>query len=562
MKNKIGFTLIELLAIIVLIGLIALVITPKIKETLTKQEMKSFETGVEGIIKAVKQDIVNNSSFNSSTSNYRAYSYGADGLYLTVSGNQAVESSVSISGNIKNGFGTVIATNNSDIILAVHDDKFCAKKSADDTNITVEEYTGSCINDEISIPEVTSCYIYDTNPDDTLTITGYKYEDSTCSKDLIIPNKINGKKVSKIANFAFVDAEVILASYIDYDAEGNEHWYDEFLDNIPDGKDIVWFETTNLANINSKYCYTDMDEENEADVGLSYIHTEGDGYYGCEYDFAQLGDLGKNNYNIQSIDFSHATELTEIPLGLAFSSTISSINIGSYIYSVNSFAFADNFISSLSIPANITSIGTFAFYENNINSLDLSLATSLKDIKAGVFAGNMLNNLTIKNLNNLESISGGEWGSFEENFLTSVTLENLPNLTNIGQFGDSYGPFNYNSITSLTLSNLPNLTTIGAWAFYDNKIASLNLVNSLTSIGEGAFAANNLTSVTIPSNVTVIDDKAFAKCGCGEGSDNADLVAIQNKTGRSFDWSKIIGVGSTATCSFITGTCSTVNITG
>ena len=69
MKNKIGFTLIELLAIIVLIGLIALVITPKIKETLTKQEMKSFETGVEGIIKAVKQDIVNNSSFNSSTSN-------------------------------------------------------------------------------------------------------------------------------------------------------------------------------------------------------------------------------------------------------------------------------------------------------------------------------------------------------------------------------------------------------------------------------------------------------------------------------------------------------------
>lgn len=562
MKNKRGFTLIELLAIIVLIGLIALVITPKITTTLTKQEMKSFKSSVEGIVKAVKQDVINNASFNSSTSNYRAYTYGEDGLYLTITGNQAVESSINVSGNIKNGSGTVVATNSSDIILAVHNDKFCAKKNADDTNIIVEDYTGTCVNDEISIPEVTSCYLYDTNPDDTLTITGYKYADSTCSKDLIIPNKINGKKVTKISDFAFVEAEATIAGYVEYDAEGNDYWYDEFFENIPENKEIVWIEITELTNITGKYCFTDINRENEVDVGLDYIRTEGDGYYGCYYDYASMLDLGKNKYNIQSIDFSNATGLTEIPFALALSSTISSINIGTYINKINAFAFLDNFISSLSIPANIVSIGTYAFYENNINNLDLSSATSLKAINEGVFAENMLNNLTIRNLNNLESISGGEWGAFEENLLTSVTLENLPNLTNIGNLDDPYGPFNYNSITSLTLSNLPNLNTIGAWAFYDNKIASLNLVNSLASIGEGAFGANNLTTVTIPANVTLMADLAFAKCGCGEGSDNANLVTIQNKTGRTFDWSKIIGVGTTATCSFITGTCSTVNITG
>ena len=38
MKNKKGFTLVELLAIIVLLGLLAILITPKITETLKNKK--------------------------------------------------------------------------------------------------------------------------------------------------------------------------------------------------------------------------------------------------------------------------------------------------------------------------------------------------------------------------------------------------------------------------------------------------------------------------------------------------------------------------------------------
>ncbi len=513
MKNKKGFTLIELLAVIILIGLIALIVTPKITKVLKTQKMNIFKESVEGIIKAVKEDAVNNAGFNSTTtSNYRAYIYENSGLYLTVAGNQAADADIKISGSIDDGKGTVMVTSDSDIVLAIYNDKFCAKKNAADTTITVEDYTGSCVNDEIDIPEVPSCFTYETNTDNTLTITGYDYDNTTCSKDLVIPNRINGKIVSKLASFAFVDAEVKIVQYLEEDEYGNIHYYDEYAANFSDDKEAKYVETVNTTDISGRSCYTDADENNSVSVDINYVHTTGDGYYGCSFSILRGPYSGRiNNYKFNSIDFSRATALTKIPVGLIAFSSVASVNLGTYITEIGTMAFSTNYLESVTIPKNIISINSFAFQENQIGNVDFTNAQNLKSIKTGAFCQNSIKSVSIQNLSNLESIDGGWWGSFEDNMSTSVTLRNLPKLTNIGNVEDEYGPFNYNNISTLVLENLPNLKVLGFQAFYTNGLSNVILPSSITTIGEFAFSDNSLTEIIIPDNVTTVGGNAFAE---------------------------------------------------
>lgn len=513
MKNNKGFTLIELIAVIILVGLIVLIITPKITKVLKTQKINIFKDSVEGIVKSVKEDAINNASFNSTTtSNYRAYIFDGNGLYLTVAGNQAADADIKISGSIDKGQGTVVVTKDSEIVLAVYNDKFCAKKNADDATITVEDYSGSCVNDEIDIPEATSCFTYQTNPDNSLTITGYDYDNTACSKNLVIPNRINGKLVSKLASFAFLDAEVKIVGYSEKDEFGKIHYYTEYINNLPDGKEVLQLATANTTVISGKRCFTDTNENNSVPVDINYVHTSGDGYYGCSFEMPEGPNTGMiNNYKFTSIDFSHATAITKIPFGLIPFSSIESVNIGDYITEIGAMAFTKNYIKSMIIPKNIISINNFAFQANQIDNVDFTDAQNLKSIKTGAFCENSIKSVNIHDLSNLESIDGGFWGSFEENELTSVTLKNLPKLTNIGSAEDEYGPFNYNSITTLVLDNVPNLKVFGGQAFYGNRLSEITIPSSVTTLGYRAFADNQLTAVVMPNSLTTIGDYAFSK---------------------------------------------------
>jgi|GEM_PF-849223 len=523
MKDNKGFTLIELIAVIILVGLIALIITPKITKVLKTQKMNIFKESVEGIVKSVKEDAVNNAGFNSTTtSNYRAYIYDGTGLYLTVAGNKAADADIKISGKIDNGQGTVVVTKNSEVVLAIYNDKFCAKKNADDTSITVEEYSGTCVNDEIDIPEATSCFTYQTNPDNTLTITGYDYNNATCSKDLVIPNRINGKIVSKLADLAFVDAPVKIVLYSEKDEYGNTRFYEEYAANVPTDKEKLYLMTANTNNITAKTCYTDTDENNSVSVDINYIHTPGDGYYGCSFEMSHTPDSDViNNYKFNSIDFSRATALTKIPFGLIPFSSVGSVNIGDYITEIGAMAFTKNYIKSLSIPKNIIDINYFAFQLNQIDNVDFTNAQNLKSIKSGAFFENSMNSVNIHDLNNLESIGGNYLGAFEENQLTSVTLKNLPKLTNIGDLEDESGAFSDNNISALVFDNVPNLKVLGGRAFCYNNLSTVALPSTITTLGYRAFAHNNLTEILMPDNLTTIGDYAF-------GYNNISTVTFPN----------------------------------
>ncbi|MBQ8871252.1 MAG: type II secretion system protein, partial [Bacilli bacterium] len=207
MKNKKGFTLVELLAVIVLLGLLAILITPKITETLKKQKKAIFTNSVEGIVNAINNDIADDSSISTEMSQYRAYKFDVNKLYLIVEDNMSKDESIEISGKIKNGTGRVVVTDVNKIALAITDGKYCAKKGANERDINVTEMGAEdkCELEEGVFTEGSSCFIFEENPDETLTITGYDYNNSSCSKELVIPNRINGKTVTKIKEGAFFD---------------------------------------------------------------------------------------------------------------------------------------------------------------------------------------------------------------------------------------------------------------------------------------------------------------------------------------------------------------------
>ena len=59
MKKKKGFTLIELLVVIVIIGVIALIVTPIITGVIGKSEKKTFEESIHGIFATIRIDTAN-----------------------------------------------------------------------------------------------------------------------------------------------------------------------------------------------------------------------------------------------------------------------------------------------------------------------------------------------------------------------------------------------------------------------------------------------------------------------------------------------------------------------
>ena len=88
-------------------------------------------------------------------------------------------------------------------------------------------------------------------------------------------------------------------------------------------------------------------------------------------------------------------------------------------------------------------------------------------------------------------------------------------------------------------------------ALYASPLTSITFNEGLKKISGFLYNSNNLTSLTIPSSVETIDENAFFKNDLRGKS----LNLIINKTGKSFDWSKITG-SKYANQVFETGTIS------
>lgn len=232
--------------------------------------------------------------------------------------------------------------------------------------------------------------------------------------------------------------------------------------------------------------------------------------------------------------------------------SIKSIEIGSGVTSIGSYAFGDCVsLTSINIPNNVTSIGNGAF--TNCTSLtSITISNSMVSIgryafyntgyynnsdnwKNGVlYIGNALIKADSSTVSGSVAIKSGTTyiadGAFEKcASLTSVTIPNsvisisqnaflkCTNLTKatIGNGVKNIGDNAFRYCSSLTSINIPNsVTSMGEAVFYECKnLASVTIGNSVTDIGGYAFFdCTSLTSITIPNSVTSIEYMAFYGC--------------------------------------------------
>jgi len=136
-KTK-GFTLIELLSVIIIIGVIALIVTPVIIGVIRKQEKNTFEESIHGILKAIEIDMADD-NFNFP----REYYYDHGTLTLTKVGEKEKEEIVKTNGKYE-GEGKFIVDEDGDIIIeSACNEDYCASNSKEDPDIVIDKNDGT-----------------------------------------------------------------------------------------------------------------------------------------------------------------------------------------------------------------------------------------------------------------------------------------------------------------------------------------------------------------------------------------------------------------------------------
>ncbi len=120
MRNK-GFTLIELLAIIVLLGIIAVITYPIINNVINNSEKETFKSSVEELINVTEIDYTANNRRGSVVYTLDGNSYTCDGCTKPVK----------FDGEIKGGKGTITA-NNGEFIVNIYNDYYEASLNDQD----------------------------------------------------------------------------------------------------------------------------------------------------------------------------------------------------------------------------------------------------------------------------------------------------------------------------------------------------------------------------------------------------------------------------------------------
>lgn len=321
-----------------------------------------------GVISLIVAPIVNNTVENSKRKAFiqslkgiikATQIYQGDNNFasLPVNGINVDDNIIEIS-NVNNYESGVIYEEDNKVYLErVSNGDFCGTGTLDDLLVT----EGPCVTTS------DSCFDFD---EDTGTIL---YYDKSCELDVVIPTRINNILVEHIGGAAFVDA---------YDQE----------------------------------CTADFNDWTV--VGMSYNHTEDDGYEACYYSIDDTQD-------ITSVIFPRS--LKTIGQSAFAENALTSLTLPDSIYSIADDAFYSNQIEELRIPKSLTEISAWVFEENNISSLDFSDATNLTYIDSEAFINNNLSELDISKLTSLETIVAGAF--CDNNFVSFADIE-LPKQFN------------------------------------------------------------------------------------------------------------------------------------
>ena len=179
---KKGFTLIELLAVILILGIIALIAIPTVTNMIEESKRGALRTTALTLVKQAEQACTSEMIKGLEPT-----------LFYTINDGKA-------SGelNTKNlpKSGEIELDNNCKSKVAVSDGKYCVITDGD--NINFKDDVSNCVLNEI-VYTAEKCFIVSNNK-----LEGYNYDDEDCNtNNIVVPAIINGQKIKEISEYGF-----------------------------------------------------------------------------------------------------------------------------------------------------------------------------------------------------------------------------------------------------------------------------------------------------------------------------------------------------------------------
>jgi len=451
---------------------------------------------------------------------------------------------------------------------------------------------------EYSPEEAEQCFNYKVENDQ---VTILKYKDS-CSKDVIIPSKIDGYPVTTLGASSFSGLKITSVQFPNTLVTiQDEAFRNNLISDLhfPDSLRSIYagaFSFNRLTKLPDLWMVTYL----ASGVFTGNLFSEEDAYLykrnaDGTYDYSTITGYAGNEKNLVIPKEKNGVQLKTIGERAFRGYKLDSVVIPEGVETVEAFAFYTCGLKSISLPSTLKVLGGSSFRGNNLTSIDIP--DSVVKLSGNVFNNNLLpddqafiykrtesgidystivsygganKNVVIpatKNGVSLKTITGY---AFHASQLTSVVIPDSVTLIEPGAFNTNLLPdeqafiykrtesgVDYSTLigyggasTSVIIpanQNGVQLTTIDRNAFIYNQMIDVTIPEGVTTIKTGAFAQSNfLREITIPSTVEVIEARALSK------NTIPLLNTIINKTGKEFNWTSITeGSGNNT---FVTGT--------
>ena len=383
-----------------------------------------------------------------------------------------------------------------------------------------------------------ACFVVNELGDGTVEITGYAGNSATC----VIPDEIDGKKVTRIGNSAFKDRTELTSVTI---PDGVTYIVDcaffgcTSLETVTIPNSVINICSSAFRNCTSLkevtipasvtnieyhafgyYYDSDSSEIKKVDgFKINYVKNTYGHYYATENGFTDEACLLTNELNDGTLEISKyvgksATSATYAIPGeingkkvtkigdsaFMFCTSLTSVTIPDGVTSIDVAAFLGcTSLTSVTIPDSVTSIKSKAFF--NCTSLkSVTIPASVTNINIGDYA------LGYYEIYNTDSC---EWEMYKVDGFKINYVKNT--------YGHMYALKNGFTDEACLLTNELDDGTLEITKYAGNSATCVipGEINGkkVTEIGDSAFkGCTELTSITIPDGVTGIGNKAFSDC--------------------------------------------------